>query len=654
MLTESEKKVVKAFVAERPADSRLLQTDGRKLEKHGLGSEVVARWTGGRISIVSTESVKSDESIIRLIVKEAGPGVVDFSYARKGHRTHAHGAMGRNGSVPAIGDLVIRRSVLKSEHPYWIQQATRDGFRTPNIGGNEVEYRSPEDAFLGAGVLQRELGTAVTVWINEKNDDDYQVYSTGHGAMGRNGRTQLDRFARAFFEAALWSSSDESDDSGGEPLDKNHSVSDIDEHSLAGLAAECERFQEENATDLEDLDSSQSGHDFWLTRNRHGAGFWDRGYPKDQAQRLTDASHAYGEVDLYLGDPDEDGEVVIYASGYEAPRAQTPNARRSKLPSQRNDPSVRRDVLTDFMACPDIDEEHTPEAFFEHDAWWVQCNCGAQWSVVDTKNGFDFEQVSQGDEGFHGDSYESNPRGSTVDEHAATELSLYIENEYSLIGAPNSIGKSIDANLRKKIAAGTYDQRLAPKAWLYLIEAGAKKYTKELGGGSFNLATRMQVAKDFAIAWEQENLQREPLPGIGSGGLRQNPEIRPAALTREQDFPAQAAFIETLQPLLDPIFNDRRLSYSASSDALYVNLINLPRSVSGSGGGGAEAENNRLMLSVYGFRSGRLKIEQSVSALPSVYRLRGKTADPTSIARYLAAFLNRVAAEVPPKFTHSR
>jgi hypothetical protein len=37
-----------------------------------------------------------------------------------------------------------------------------------------------------------------------------------------------------------------------------------------------------------------AGHDFALTRNRHGAGFWDRGLG-DLGARLTDAAHAYGE-----------------------------------------------------------------------------------------------------------------------------------------------------------------------------------------------------------------------------------------------------------------------------------------------------------------------------------------------------------------------
>ena len=44
----------------------------------------------------------------------------------------------------------------------------------------------------------------------------------------------------------------------------------------------------------------QLGHDIWLTRNRHGAGFFDHSYENEK--QLTDAAQALKEVDLYLGD----------------------------------------------------------------------------------------------------------------------------------------------------------------------------------------------------------------------------------------------------------------------------------------------------------------------------------------------------------------
>lgn len=53
------------------------------------------------------------------------------------------------------------------------------------------------------------------------------------------------------------------------------------------------------------------GHDLWLTRNGHGAGFWDN--PKvyggqKNADALAKIAEKMGQVDLYVGD---DGKVYI-------------------------------------------------------------------------------------------------------------------------------------------------------------------------------------------------------------------------------------------------------------------------------------------------------------------------------------------------------
>lgn len=48
----------------------------------------------------------------------------------------------------------------------------------------------------------------------------------------------------------------------------------------------------------------QVGIDFSLTRNRHGAGFWDRGAGQVGAV-LTEAAHPWGEQSVYVGDSGE-------------------------------------------------------------------------------------------------------------------------------------------------------------------------------------------------------------------------------------------------------------------------------------------------------------------------------------------------------------
>lgn len=52
--------------------------------------------------------------------------------------------------------------------------------------------------------------------------------------------------------------------------------------------------------DLSEWDAESLGHDFWLTRNGHGAGFWDRS--RQNALQLTDIAEDFGECYFYVGD----------------------------------------------------------------------------------------------------------------------------------------------------------------------------------------------------------------------------------------------------------------------------------------------------------------------------------------------------------------
>lgn len=120
-------------------------------------------------------------------------------------------------------------------------------------------------------------------------------------------RPVLNAFSRSYAETALWSSTDYSEEGRDEPLDENYDVSDIAPATLRQMVKDCNAFRRSNRRDLREsgLSNEQAGHDFWLTRNRHGAGFWDEG-SGSVFKRLTDAAHAYGSYDLYVG---SDGKV---------------------------------------------------------------------------------------------------------------------------------------------------------------------------------------------------------------------------------------------------------------------------------------------------------------------------------------------------------
>jgi hypothetical protein len=108
---------------------------------------------------------------------------------------------------------------------------------------------------------------------------------------------QLNEFERAYFEAALWTAELES-----------HSVDEIDKRHIENSRKEIAAFREtaayKDAIETGLWTEAQAGHDFWLTRNHHGAGFWDRyssGEGYDLGQKLTELSHKYPEIFVFEG-----------------------------------------------------------------------------------------------------------------------------------------------------------------------------------------------------------------------------------------------------------------------------------------------------------------------------------------------------------------
>jgi hypothetical protein len=86
---------------------------------------------------------------------------------------------------------------------------------------------------------------------------------------------------------------------------------DIDSEAMDNMREDVRAFlADESIADAlafwaETFDDGQIGHDFWLTRNGHGAGFWDRfsdGEGEAYGRALTEAAKPYGSTNLYVGD----------------------------------------------------------------------------------------------------------------------------------------------------------------------------------------------------------------------------------------------------------------------------------------------------------------------------------------------------------------
>ncbi len=126
-------------------------------------------------------------------------------------------------------------------------------------------------------------------------------------SLARETWQTLDAFTQGYVEAAMWTLTDtwyECDDCdfesrnpdvhsevcsscGGTIRERNHSADhlglhNVSEEALREAIKDCAAFQESYRADLDEAsdedksrDDAAHGHDFWLTRNGHGAGFWD-------------------------------------------------------------------------------------------------------------------------------------------------------------------------------------------------------------------------------------------------------------------------------------------------------------------------------------------------------------------------------------------
>lgn len=82
----------------------------------------------------------------------------------------------------------------------------------------------------------------------------------------------IQRAVHGYIECALWSSTDDD----GEPLDAVCAWNDVAEADYVAMAADVTRFLADNWDDVTEHTGgmAQVGHDLWLTRNGHDAGFY--------------------------------------------------------------------------------------------------------------------------------------------------------------------------------------------------------------------------------------------------------------------------------------------------------------------------------------------------------------------------------------------
>lgn len=117
-----------------------------------------------------------------------------------------------------------------------------------------------------------------------------------------------DDFFAAYLECALWLATDSSGDYIPET---EFTPEDISPECLEKMRFDCLDFWIQAGNLLSDENCNtdkweeRAGHDFWLTRNRHGGGFWDGDWREPAASELTRLAHSFGEVEFYV----ENGKI---------------------------------------------------------------------------------------------------------------------------------------------------------------------------------------------------------------------------------------------------------------------------------------------------------------------------------------------------------
>jgi hypothetical protein len=98
----------------------------------------------------------------------------------------------------------------------------------------------------------------------------------------KNEQTILDNY----LECALWT--DEKDEK---------TISDVGASTITQAKKDITAFVEKSGKLLDEWSEEEIGHDFWLTRNHHGAGFWDRG--RESGDKLTEIAQTFKALDVW-------------------------------------------------------------------------------------------------------------------------------------------------------------------------------------------------------------------------------------------------------------------------------------------------------------------------------------------------------------------
>ena len=115
---------------------------------------------------------------------------------------------------------------------------------------------------------------------------------------------QINPFISSYVDAILWAEQPDNANIQWE-------VSMISIEAWEKIASDCTKFLTDQKFSNDQL--SNAAHDFWLTRNGYGVGFWDGDwddvYGEEWGDKITEyIEENFAQLDIYLGD---DGKLYF-------------------------------------------------------------------------------------------------------------------------------------------------------------------------------------------------------------------------------------------------------------------------------------------------------------------------------------------------------
>lgn len=146
----------------------------------------------------------------------------------------------------------------------------------------------PDDEKIG-NLDYYAVRTIVVEWFNDHDKGDWLS-------------DERVAFITSMADSAIESLMDSASFENNERLDEVYGVFDISAGTAREFIGECADFSSAQWDSVSRFAAKDVGHDFTMTRNGEGVGFWDGDYPEPYATTLTDASKTYNEFSLYVGD----------------------------------------------------------------------------------------------------------------------------------------------------------------------------------------------------------------------------------------------------------------------------------------------------------------------------------------------------------------